>query len=99
MSADRWWRRTAIVSTVALNSRTDGGAGDAQRTLAVCRPVAADRDDMVQKALSWALRQLTTFDPAAVQAFLAEQDTRLSALVKREVRNKLRTGLKNPSRA
>lgn len=97
-SSDRWWRRAALVSTVALNSRTDGGVGDARRTLAICRLLAGDRDDLIQKALSWALRQLATFDSDAVQGFLAEQDARLSALVKREVRNKIRTGLKNPSR-
>jgi 3-methyladenine DNA glycosylase AlkD len=99
MSNDRWWRRAALVSTVALNSRTDGGAGDAPRTLGICTALVADRDDMVQKALSWALRQLATFDAPAVEGFLAEHDARLSALVKREVTNKLRTGLKNPSRA
>src|SRR5271157_756608 len=27
-SPDRWWRRAALVSTVPLNSRAQGGAGD-----------------------------------------------------------------------
>jgi len=35
-------------------------------------------------------------DPDAVRAFLAAHDAVLAARVKREVRNKLRTGLKNP---
>src|SRR6266550_4713593 len=36
-SHDRWWRRAALVATVPLNTKTHGGAGDAQRTLAICR--------------------------------------------------------------
>jgi 3-methyladenine DNA glycosylase AlkD len=95
-SDDRWWRRAALVSTVALNVRSHGGTGDVGRTLAVCRLLAADPDDMVVKALSWALRELVVHDPEAVRTFLDEHDDLLAARVKREVRNKLRTGLKNP---
>ena len=97
-SKDRWWRRGALVSTVALNVRSQGGLGDAERTLAVCRMLAADSDDMVIKALSWALRELIPHDPRAVRAFLVEHDAELAARVKREVRNKLTTGLKTPGR-
>jgi 3-methyladenine DNA glycosylase AlkD len=97
-SRDRWWRRAALVSTVALNVRSHGGTGDLPRTLAVCRLLVEDRDDMVIKALSWALRELVVHDPDAVRAFLAEHEEVLAARVKREVRNKLRTGLKNPGR-
>jgi 3-methyladenine DNA glycosylase AlkD len=95
-SEDRWWRRAALVSTVALNVRSHGGYGDVPRTLAVCRLLLDDRDDMVVKAMSWALRGLVVHDPDAVWAFLAEYDDRLAARAKREVRNKLTTGLKNP---
>jgi hypothetical protein len=98
-SADRWRRRTALVSTVALNMPADGGRGDPDRTLAVCRRMAGDRDDMVEKALSWALRALALRDGAAVRRFLAAEESRLAARVKREVRHKLDTGLKNPRRA
>ena len=95
-SEDRWWRRAALVSTVALNMRSHGGAGDVPRTLAVCRMLVDDHDDMVVKAMSWALRGLVVHDPEAVRGFLAEYGDRLAARVKREVRNKLETGLKNP---
>ncbi len=98
-SDDLWWRRAALVSTVALNMRSHGGYGDVDRTLAVCRMLADDHEDMVVKALSWALRSLVDHDPAAVQAFLSEHEDRLAARVKREVRNKLETGLKNPRRS
>jgi 3-methyladenine DNA glycosylase AlkD len=97
-SEDRWWRRAALVSTVALNVRSQGGQGDVKRTLAVCRVLVDDRDDMVVKAMSWALRELVVHDPEAVQGFLEEHEERLAARVKREVRNKLTTGLKTPRR-
>ncbi len=96
VSPDRWWRRAALVSTVAWNVRSLGGRGDAPRTLAVCRLLAAEHDDMLAKALSWALRMLVFFDPAAVRNFLEEYDGVLAARVKREVRIKLATGLKYP---
>ena len=70
--------------------------GDVPRTLAVCELLLHDRDDMVVKALSWALRELIPWDAQAVEAFLAEHESVLAGRVKREVRNKLRTGLKNP---
>ena len=95
-SPDLWWRRAALVSTVALNMRSQGGTGDVQRTLAVCRLLVNDQEDMVVKAMSWALRELVVHDPQAVQAFLDEQERTLPARIKREVGNKLRTGLKNP---
>lgn len=95
-SPDRWWRRAALVSTVALNIRSHGGYGDTERTLAICQMLADDGDDMVVKALSWALRELVVHDPAAVRAFLKEHDAALAARVRREVTNKLETGLKNP---
>jgi len=94
----RWWRRAALVSTVALNVRSHGGSGDVPRTLEVCRLLVDDHDDMVVKAMSWALRELVVHDPDAVREFLSKYEDVLAARVKREVRNKLTTGLKNPRR-
>jgi 3-methyladenine DNA glycosylase AlkD len=93
-SKDRWLRRAAVVSTVPLNSKARGGSGDTQRTLALCRLVVSDRDDMVVKALSWALRELSKRDPEAVRKFLALHERELAPRVAREVRNKLSTGRK-----
>jgi 3-methyladenine DNA glycosylase AlkD len=98
-SRDRWWRRAALVSTVPLNSRARGGGGDAERTLAICRLLAGDRDDMVVKAMSWARRELAKRNPGAVRRFVAAERGALAARVVREVGNKLATGLKNPRRA
>ncbi|HVY88259.1 MAG TPA: DNA alkylation repair protein [Hyphomonadaceae bacterium] len=95
-SPDLWRRRAALVSTVGLNGKTRGGIGDTKRTMLICKILVADHEDMVVKAMSWALRSLTPWDPKAVKAFLAEHEAALAARVKREVRNKLKTGLKNP---
>jgi 3-methyladenine DNA glycosylase AlkD len=84
------------VSTVPLNNRARGGKGDAKRTLGICRLVVRDRHDMVVKALSWALRELSKRDPPAVSAFLDRHSQQLAPRVLREVKNKMRTGLKNP---
>jgi 3-methyladenine DNA glycosylase AlkD len=95
-SKDRWWRRAALVSTVPLNNEARGGDGDPTRTLMICRLLANDRDDMVVKALSWALRELSKRDPSSVNEFLHEHREALAPRVVREVNNKLITGLKNP---
>jgi 3-methyladenine DNA glycosylase AlkD len=94
-SKDRWWRRAALVSTVPLNVKARGGRGDARRTLRICTLLIDDRDEMVAKALSWALRALAGQDPEAVRRFVKENEARLPALVRREVQRKLATGRKN----
>ncbi|MFN0060701.1 MAG: DNA alkylation repair protein [Planctomycetota bacterium] len=93
-SANRWLRRLALVSTVPLNSKARGGRGDAPRTLRVCEALLDDRDDMVVKALSWALRELAKRDPAVVKKFLARHRERLPARVRRETEKKITTGRK-----
>jgi 3-methyladenine DNA glycosylase AlkD len=95
-SADRWWRRAALVSTVALSRR--GGVDDVRRTIEICAALAFDHDDMVVKALSWALRELGKKHPDNARRFLADHRRVLAGRVIREVENKLTTGLKNPRR-
>src|SRR3954447_1928665 len=95
-SDDRWMRRAALVCTVALNNRARGGRGDSARTLAVCEMLLRDRDDMVVKAMSWALRDLSKRDPGAAADCLARHRDELAPRVVRELTNKLTTGLKNP---
>ena len=97
-SKNRWWRRAAVVSTVPLNNKARGGQGDAARTLKICQLVVHDRDDMVIKALSWALRELSKRDSKAVKTFLNKNEQSLASRVVREVNNKLKTGLKNPTK-
>jgi 3-methyladenine DNA glycosylase AlkD len=93
-SGDRWWRRAALVCTTKLNVL--GTNGDAQRTLSICKMLLDDHDDMIVKAMSWALRALSKRDPEQTAAFIESHRERLHFRVVREVRNKLRTGLKTP---
>ncbi len=99
-SADFWWRRVGLVSTIALNER-HLGRGDAARTLAICELFVDERADLHVKALSWALRELGLRDPEAALQFITEREDRLAPRVVREVRNKLETGHKQgrPSEA
>jgi len=93
-SPDRWWRRAALVATTSLNLKSKGATGDTARTLDIARRLAADRDDMVVKAVSWALRLLARWDAEAVRGFIASEP--VAPRVRREVGNKLATGRKNP---
>ena len=94
-SENRWWRRIAVVSTVGMNLRSRGGTGDTKRTLMVCERVVDDRDDMIMKALSWALRELSKHDKTAVEKFMVKYDKQIAGRVRREVTAKLYTGRKN----
>ncbi len=97
-SRDRWWRRAAVVSTVSLNQKSKGGTGDTPRTLLICDLVAADHDDMVAKGLSWALRELSKRDRQATVEFVERHEAVIASRVRREVGNKLRSGLKTPAK-
>ena len=81
---DELWRRNALVSTIGL--------GDASKTVDVCARLVSDPDPVVQKALSWALRELIRVDRDAVEWFVVEHEVR--PRVRREVRTKLDTGRK-----
>lgn len=94
-SDDHWERRLAVVSTVALNLKSRGGTGDAPRTLWVCEQVIDDRHDLVVKALSWALRELSKREPMLVAGFMETHQNRLANRVIREVSHKLEFGTKN----
>jgi 3-methyladenine DNA glycosylase AlkD len=54
---------------------------------------------MVWKAVSWALRALAKYQPAAVRRFVDSHEPALARGVVREVRSKLDTGVKSPRRA
>jgi 3-methyladenine DNA glycosylase AlkD len=91
---DDWWRRVALVSTVALNTPSRGGRGDRRRTLRICRVVVGHLTPMMARALSWALRSLAPHDPAGVRAFVDRHQDRLPPFVVREVTTKVSTGRK-----
>jgi 3-methyladenine DNA glycosylase AlkD len=54
-----------------------------------------ERQDLIQKALSWALRELSKRDRNAVEDFLDTFEKRMAKRVVREVRHKLEFGTKN----
>ncbi len=62
----------------------------------ICNRFIDDHHDMINKAMSWALRELSKVDHPAVVDFMETHEPRLNNRVKREVWNKLNTGLKNP---
>jgi len=84
-----------VVSTVALNLKSRGGKGDTSRTIEICEQVVDDHHDMIQKALSWALRELSKRDREAVLDFMERNMNRLASRVVREVNHKLEFGTKN----
>jgi 3-methyladenine DNA glycosylase AlkD len=97
-SPDRWWRRAALASTIPLSRRHSEEKRDIDRALTVCASLVSDRDDMVVKAMSWAIREVARQDPAAATRFMHAHRDVLAPRVLREVENKLVTGLKNPKR-
>jgi 3-methyladenine DNA glycosylase AlkD len=93
-SGNFWWRRAALVSTVALSRR--GFVEDVERVIEVCTRLSNDGEDMVVKALSWALRELSKKHPEQARRFAAKHKKVLAARVIRELDNKLTTGRKVP---
>lgn len=94
-SKDFWRRRIPIVATVSLNQKARGGTGDAKRTLEICELCVEDHQDMINKALSWALRELVKIESDPVIDFIEKHEDQLHPRVLREVRHKLTTGKKN----
>lgn len=84
----------AVVSTVALNQKSHGGKGDVKQTIEICSLVIEDHADLVVKALSWALRELSKVDKNNVANFIEQHKNKLHKRVVREVNNKLTTGRK-----
>ncbi|HTD17491.1 MAG TPA: DNA alkylation repair protein [Chthoniobacterales bacterium] len=79
-SFDRWHRRAALVSTLALND-CPVARDSTKRTLEICRMLISDRDDMVVKAMSWALRRLGTVDPEASRNFINQHKEQLASRI------------------
>ena len=90
---DVWSRRLALVATVPIN-RGHTGFTIPELTLELVDRVKEERHPMITKAVSWALREMTKSHADQVADYLEENREVLAAHVVREVRNKLRTGLK-----
>lgn len=95
-SGNFWIRRQALVATLGWNQKARGGTGNTEKTLMICLKLIDDHQDMINKAMSWALRELSKTDRQSTIDFMEQFDDRLHNRVRREVWNKINTGLKNP---
>ncbi len=76
---DTWLTRAAILHQLMYKDETDG-----DRLFRYCDLRGGDDEFFIRKALGWALRQYARFEPEAVQRYVANNETRLSTLTKRE---------------
>jgi 3-methyladenine DNA glycosylase AlkD len=84
IDGDLWLARAAILHQLAFEEATD-----AERLFRYCLRRAADRDLFLRKAIGWALREHSRVDPGAVAAFVAEHESELSPLSRREALRRL----------
>lgn len=69
-----WERRVAMLSTFGFIKR-----GDASTSLEIATILASDRQDLIQKAVGWMLREVgKRVDPALLISYLDENAARLS---------------------
>lgn len=89
----KWHRRAAIVSLLQLIRQKEINP---EEVLGMTDEIKNDKDPMIQKAISWVLREMVRVDNAtAVEKYLNQNRDKLAGYVVREVTNKLRTGLKS----
>jgi len=91
---DVWNRRLALVATVPIN-RGHTGFTIPDLTLQLVDRVKEEKDPMITKAVSWALREMIKTHRDRVAAYLEDNRDVLATHAVREVSNKLRTGLKS----
>jgi 3-methyladenine DNA glycosylase AlkD len=84
-SANRWRRRAAAVALVPAARR--GLYHDS--AYEVCDRLADDRDDLVEKAVGWLLKEISRTRPQQVADYLVENKTRLSRTTIRYAAEKL----------
>ena len=87
-SSSRWRRRAAAVALVKA-----ARAGEQHETaFDICNRMAEDRDDMVEKAVGWLLKEMSRTAPQAVVAYLLDNIDRLSRTTIRYACEKLPKG-------
>jgi 3-methyladenine DNA glycosylase AlkD len=78
-SDNMWKRRSAILAQLGFKADTD------LKLLYDCiRPSIRSKEFFLRKAIGWALRQFARVDTKEVSRYVAEHDTQLSPLSKRE---------------
>jgi 3-methyladenine DNA glycosylase AlkD len=89
----KWFRRSAIVSLIQLIRQKEIKGGV---VLKMIDQIADDKDPMIQKAISWVLREMVRAGARKeVEKYVNQNRNRLTGYVVREVTNKLQTGLKS----
>ncbi len=90
---DLWLRRTAILAQLGAGSGTDVPLLE-EVVVANLEPRLAGtplaREFFLRKAIGWALREYARTDPAWVRGFVAEHESQLSGLSRREALKHLR---------
>ena len=74
-----WKRRISIICQLTLKRETD-----LDLLYANIEPNLADREFFIRKAIGWALRQYAWTDPKEVARYVAEHESQLSGLSRRE---------------
>ncbi|HUS14641.1 MAG TPA: DNA alkylation repair protein [Chloroflexia bacterium] len=85
-SSNRWRRRFAVAATTALNQK---GRSDPEATFRVCAPLMADPEPIVQKAVSWTIREVCKQNEPAAFAFLQRAQATAHPRILREASTKL----------
>jgi 3-methyladenine DNA glycosylase AlkD len=78
-SSDLWKRRTSIICQLGFKSDTD-----LVLLYACIEPSLSSKEFFLQKAIGWALRQYAWTDAAEIRRYVRLNDSRLSALSRRE---------------
>jgi 3-methyladenine DNA glycosylase AlkD len=76
---DLWKRRVSIICQISFKKDTD-----LDLLYSNIEPNLADRNFFIRKAIGWALRAYAWTDPAEVERYVAQNETRLSGLSRRE---------------
>lgn len=76
---DRWLRRASLIHQLRWKDEAD-----LDWIEAACLARAHETDFFIRKAIGWALREVSKRDEKRVRRFVAEHDTELSTLSKRE---------------
>jgi 3-methyladenine DNA glycosylase AlkD len=89
----KWHRRAGIVSLLQLIRQKEIRPDE---VLVMIDEIIDDQDPMIQKAISWVLREMVRagYDKE-IEKYLAENKDKLAGYAVREVTNKLKTGLKS----
>lgn len=88
-SSNPWRRRFAVATTTVLNQK---GRSHPEETFRVCQSLMADADPVVQKAVAWAIREVSKKNEPAAFAFLKQSKNRSHPRVFREASQKLSPG-------